>query len=200
VTLSEAAKCIGTNEQWVFEARQIKDANPRLYKEVKAGRRSLTSALTNINPPREDRFDHFVLRDIRSASEEFAEGKRQKMRRNTASENGRTVMDAQKPAIKEAEAGVKPPPSRGAIERALARIKAILGNWFYSEVKARNLIQKPEEIVHFAKLTDAQMREVGSLLKKGWTFAAVLREVLERLTSDDEIRALHTRAVANGEK
>ena len=198
--LSEAAKCIGINEQRVFEARQIRDANPRLYKEVKEGRRSLTSALTEINPLREDRFDQFGLRNIRSASEEFDDGKRPKMRRNTAPENGRMVLGAQKPAIKEAEAVAKLPPSRGAIERALARIKAILGNWFYSEVKARNLIQKPEEIVHFAGLTDAQMIEIGSLLKRGWNFAAALREVVERLTPDDEIRALHARAVANGEK
>jgi hypothetical protein len=61
-------------------------------------------------------------------------------------------------------------------------------------------IQKPEEIVHLAKLTDAQIVEIGSLLKRGWTFAATLREVIEQLTPDDEIRALHTRAVANGEK
>jgi hypothetical protein len=109
--LSEAAKCIGINEQRVFEARQIRDANPRLYKEVKEGRRSLTSALTEINPPREDRFDQFGLRDIRSASEEFDNGKRPKMRRNTAPENGRMVLGAQKPAIKEAEAVAKIPPS-----------------------------------------------------------------------------------------
>ena len=75
----------------------------------------------------------------------------------------------------------------------------ILGSWLYAEVKARNLIQKSEEIVRFAKLTDAQMREIGPLLKKGWTFVAAFREVLERLTPDDEIRALHTRAVENGE-
>jgi hypothetical protein len=75
----------------------------------------------------------------------------------------------------------------------------ILGSWFYAEVKARNFIQKPEEIVQFSKLTDAQMREIGPLLKKGWTFVAAFREVVERLTPDDKIRALHTRAVENGE-
>lgn len=84
------------------------------------------------------------------------------------------------------------------IEKALARIKAILGNWFCAEVKAGNLIQKPEEFVQFAKLTDAQMLEIGPLLKKGWIFVAAFHEVIERLTPDDEIRALHTRAVANG--
>jgi hypothetical protein len=43
-----------------------------------------------------------------------------------------------------------------------------------------NLIQKPGEIVQFAKFTDAQMLEIGPLLKKGWTFAAACREVVER--------------------
>ena len=60
------------------------------------------------------------------------------------------------------------------------------------------LFQKTEEIVQFAKLTDTQMREIGSLLTKGWTFGAAFEEVIERLTPDDKIRALHTRAVANG--
>jgi len=104
----------------------------------------------------------------------------------------------QKPASKEATAAVKLPPSPAATEKALARIKAILGSWFCAEVKARNLIQKPEEIVQFAKLTDAQMLEIGPLLKRGWTFVAAIREVVERLTPDDAIRALHTRAVENG--
>ena len=44
------------------------------------------------------------------------------------------------------------------------------------------------------------MREIGPLLKRGWTFVSAFQEVVERLTADDEIRALHTRAVANGEK
>ena len=65
------------------------------------------------------------------------------------------------------------------------RIMEILGNWFYAEVKARNLIQKPEEIVKFATLTDLQMRKIGSLLKRGWIFTAAFLEVIERLTPDD---------------
>jgi hypothetical protein len=43
--LPEAAKCIGINEKRVFD-RQIRDADPRVYKGVKAARRSFTSALT----------------------------------------------------------------------------------------------------------------------------------------------------------
>jgi hypothetical protein len=42
------------------------------------------------------------------------------------------------------------------------------------------------------------MLEIGLLLKKGSTFVAAFREVIETLTPDDEIRALHTRALENG--
>jgi hypothetical protein len=111
---------------------------------------------------------------------------------------GKVARGARKPPGKETATAVILPPSAAATEKALARIKAILGSWFYAEVKARNLIQKPEEIVQFAKLTDAQMLEIGPLLKRGWTFVAAFREVIERLTPDNEIRALHTRAVENG--
>ena len=89
-------------------------------------------------------------------------------------------------------------PSPAAIGKALARIKALLGRSFHAEVNARTLIKTPEEIVQFAKLSDAQMQEVGSLLKKGWMFAAALGEVVERLTPDNEIRALHSRTIENG--
>jgi hypothetical protein len=98
---------------------------------------------------------------------------------------GKVARGARRPPGKETAAAVILPPSAAATEKALARIKAILGSWFYAEVKARNLIQKPEEIVQFAKLTDAQMLEIGPLLKRGWTFVAAFREVIERLTPDN---------------
>ena len=195
-TVSEAAKYIGINEQRVFEVRQIREANPSLYQEVQAGRRSLNSALTEISLPGEDRFHKHDLKNIGSTSEELGYGERQK--RPGPAPRARAF---EKAASKEAAAANKQSlPSPVAIEKALARIKAILGNWFYAEVKARNLIQKSEEIVRFAKLADAQMREIGPLLKRGWTFVSAFQEVVERLTADDEIRALHSRAVANGEK
>jgi hypothetical protein len=200
-TVSEAAKYIGINEQRVFEVRQIREANPSLYEEVKTGRRSLNSALTEISPPREDRFHTSGLKNIGSAFEELDYDERQKMPGHAPPTDGKVARGVQKPASKEAAAAIKQSlPSPAAMEKALARIRAILGNWFYAEVKGRNLIQRPEEIVRFAKLTDAQMLEIGPLLKRGWTFVSAFQEVVERLTADDEIRALHTRAVANGEK
>ena len=197
-TLSEAAKYIGINEQRVFEVRQIRDANPTLYREVKDGRRSLNSALAELSPPRETRFHKSDLGISESTSQQPDLGAQNEMRPVAQSVDGKVLRGGQKPANKETAPAVKPPPSRVAIEKSLVRIKAILGSWFYAEVKARNLIQKPEEIVQFAKLTDAQMREIGPLLKRGGTIVAAFREVIERLTPDDEIRALHTRAVANG--
>jgi hypothetical protein len=47
--LTEAAKNIGMNEQRVFEVRQIRDANPALYREVRAGSRNLNSGLAEIS-------------------------------------------------------------------------------------------------------------------------------------------------------
>jgi ParB-like nuclease family protein len=196
--LSEAAKKIGISEQRVFEVRQIRDASPSLYQDLKAGRRSLNGALAEISPPRDTGSHKFGLGKSGSASQQL-DGSAQQEMMGLVQPSGRKVpRGAQKPASKEATAAVKLPPSPAATEKALARIKAILGSWFYAEVKARNLIQKPEEIVQFAKLTDAQMLEIGPLLKRGWTFVAAIREVVERLTPDDPIRALHTRAVENG--
>jgi hypothetical protein len=79
----------------------------------------------------------------------------QDMRGHNPPAGGRVGRGAQRPTGKEQVAAVKPPPSAETVQKALAWIKAIFGSWFYAEVKARNLIQKTEEIVRFAKLTDA---------------------------------------------
>ena len=158
--LTEAAKNIAINEQRVFEVRQIRDADPALYRKVKAGSHSLRGALAKISSSIETRSYKSDLDN----SESIPQG------RDWSSGN----------------------------TRAKVRIKEVLGNWFYGEVKARNLIQKTEKFVQFAKLTDTQMREIGSLLKKGWTFGTAFEEVMEWLTPRDQIRAPHTRAIANG--
>jgi hypothetical protein len=198
--LSEAAKYIGINEQRVFEVRQIRDSNLALYREVKAGRRSLNSALAEVSPPREDQFDMPGTQDTSPTAEEPSFEAQNETGGNAPHSAGKLVRDAKMPAHREPTVVLRPPPKPAAVEKALARIKATLGSWFYAEVKARNLIQKSEEIIQFGKLTNAQMLEIGPFLKKGWTYAAAFREVIERLTPDDEIRALHTRAIENGEQ
>ena len=69
--LSEAAKRIGINEQRVFEVRQVRDANPSLYQDVKAGRRSLNGALAEISPLRGSRFPESGLVKSRPASKKL---------------------------------------------------------------------------------------------------------------------------------
>jgi ParB-like nuclease domain len=209
-TLSKVAKKIGINEQRVFEVRQIRGVNPSLYQDVKAGRCSLNSALAKVRLSNETRSQGSDVEKYEPKYQEPDWGAQNangdniqvatvQMQPIVQPVAGKASRGVEKFAIKkEAAAAVKLPPSPAAIEKALARIKAILGSWFYAEVKARNLIQKPDEIVQFAKLTDLQMREIGSLLKRGWIFTSAFREVIERLTPDDEIRALHTRAVAKG--
>jgi hypothetical protein len=169
--------------------RQIRDANPALYRKVKAGSRSLNGALAKISSSTETRSYRSDLDNSESISQ----------KRDWSSENARAKGSGQgRLFARPIKGNAGPPPRRRAIEKALVRIKEILGSWFYGEVKGRNLIQTPEEIVQFSKLNDAQMREIGSLLRKGRTFGAAFEEVIERLTPDDQIRALHTRAIANG--
>jgi hypothetical protein len=146
-TLSEGAKKIGINERRVFEVRQIRDASPSLYQDVKADRRSLNSALAEMSPLRDTRFREFGLGKSGAASQERDGSAQQETRELTQPAGGKVARGAQKPASKDAAAAVKVPPSPAAIEKALA----------------------------------------------------AFREVVERLTPDDEIRALHTRAVENGE-
>ena len=184
--LSNAAQKIGISEQRVFEMRRIREQSATLYQEVKAGNRSLNSALAEISQPRET-----LLQDAKVETPGMEEDQGRSLGAKKANAGVAKAAEIQRTAF-------ATPASRAAIEKSLNRIKEILGSWFYAEVRGGNLIEKPEEIVQFAKLTEAQMREIGPLLKRGWTFVAAFREVIERLTSDDEIRALHTRAVASG--
>jgi hypothetical protein len=203
--LTEAAKKIGINAQRVFEVRQIREANPTLYRAVRAGSRSLRSALAEIGLLKERRSHESEMESSAFVSRE-RDGSAVNSRARGA-DHSRLIADpvgghghrsVHKQVANKASAIVKAPPSRRDTEKALVRIKEILGSWFHGEVKGGNLIQKPEEIVQFAKLDDAKIREVGSLLKRGWTFSAACEEVTEQLGPQDEIRALHTRAVAKG--
>jgi hypothetical protein len=165
--LSEAAQKIGINQQRVFEVRQLRESQPHLYAEVKAGNRSLNGALGEIDDSKQSRI-------TRAKSE------------GCRAESGGALLSLSGPA------------GRKQIEKALERIKQTLGKSFHAEVQGGNLIDGEPKIVEFAKLPDPQMREVGSLLKKGWAYEAAFQEIVERLNPGDEIRQLHSRAVASG--
>ena len=201
--LSKAAQKIGISEQRVFEVRQIREQSVALYQEVKAGNRSLNSALAEISQSKGPRLDEAKVETpwLEEYQSRSLDAKKANVDRRAPV--GHQVAAKPSPGFphygsKKISAPVAPSASRAAIEKSLNRIKAVLGKWFYAEVRGGNLIEKPDEVIEFAKLSDAKMKEIGPLLKRGWTFTAAFCEVFERLTPDDEIRALHTRAVAQG--
>jgi hypothetical protein len=94
-----------------------------------------------------------------------------------------------------AEVIKRPMPSAAVLTKASNRILAICGKAFYAEVRGR---LTPEESVQFSKLTDAEMLKVKTLLLRGWVFLEALRDVVDELTPDDNIRTLHSRTVQAG--
>ena len=183
--IPDAARQIGINEQRVFEVRQVRDASARLYQEVKSGRRSLNSALDEIRPHPETPINGaqsgVTLTPFQQEEEDWKKAHEEE---EGVDRSMGTILKPGPggPAHKEASSTTSrlsvlapplpsAPPSPAALEKALARIKAVMGTWFYAEVKAINLIQKQEEIIHLSKLTDTQMQECGAMLKKGWVFA-----------------------------
>lgn len=194
----EAAEHIGIDRQRIFEARLIRKANQSLYQELKAGKCSIHSALMEVTAQEPQPGKSGAGRP--SAASRKLNGDEEErgliQRRGT-----RAAPELQKPSNSGASAFVKaspPPPSAAALKKALNRIKEKFGTSFHAEVKAGNVFEKPEETVRFSKLDDAPMREIGSLLRKGWVFAAAYREIVERLSPGDEIRALHSRTIENG--
>ena len=105
--LSEAAKYIGINEQRVFEARQVREANPGLYQDVKAGKRSLNGALAEINPLRDTQLRDFGLGKSAAGSQELDGSAQDEMRGFARPAGGKIARAAQKPPSEEAEPAVK---------------------------------------------------------------------------------------------
>lgn len=209
-TLSETAEKIGINEQRAFEARQIRDANPALYEEVRVGKRSLTRAFAEISALRQTRFERPGLakaeptcRDAyrnghRANGEGGSQGSANEAQPVGVRDNAETSPYVQKPAVTELPRRVQVSPDDSAMEKALVRIRDVLGVCFYEELKGGKLLKKRDEVVRLAELRDEQMLEVRRLLKMGWKFTAAFQELSRRLRPEDEIRMLHTRALARG--
>ena len=116
-TLSEGAKKIGIDERRVFEVRQIRAIRPSLYREVKAGKRSLNSALAEISPPQDLRFGEIGVGKPDVGSQELDRKKQQDLR-EFAQPTGRKVVRS-KPVGKEGRQRLNsrrvPQPSRGPL-------------------------------------------------------------------------------------
>ena len=134
----EAAKHIGIDRQRVFEARVIRSSNQSLYQQLKAGSCSIHSALAEVRGTPENPLDVSGSGRATALSGGLDEGDGTlgQVRRTGA----KIVPSPQKPSPNGSSAFVNPttlpPPTPATLDKALARIKAKLGNSFQAEVKA----------------------------------------------------------------
>jgi hypothetical protein len=57
---------------------------------------------------------------------------------------------------------------------------------------------KPGYDYRFSRISESDTKSVGKLLQQGWKYVEAMEEVAGRLSPDDEIRDLHSKAVQNG--
>jgi hypothetical protein len=198
--------------QAVYEVQEIREADPSLFEEVRAGRESLGGALKKIRPPAaveppQPANDHPKVSSTEAdeAVPEIPPGDQPQ----TEELAGVPIFGASpmavppppltpvatKPGPAKPADTVRPPPSAAALTKAANRILAVCGKTFQPEVRGR---LTPEESVQLSKLTDAEMLKAKTLMLRGWVFGDALRDVMDELTPGDEIRALHSRAVQAG--
>jgi hypothetical protein len=92
----------------------------------------------------------------------------------------------------------KSAPSKATMAKALERIKSVFGRQFATQIERGQLIENPEDIVAFSRLSDTDIKAVGKLLQQQWRHVEAVAEVSGRLSPDDEIRDLHSKTVAEG--
>jgi len=108
-----------------FEARQIRSANPGLYLDLRAGRRSLYYALSEIGPQRELRSRERGLGESGYAALESLLDRSAIGERPAQSSGTKGARGPQKPVSKVTWPGEKlsPTPSAAVVEKALARLR-----------------------------------------------------------------------------
>ena len=118
-TILGAARNIGVSEQRVFEVRNIKQINLSLYKDVKAGRRSLNSALREVTGRQAQGSPEFRYAVTSSGSEGNPPNGEPDV---TSAQDSKLATGGRRSPTKEPKIS-----SQAVIEKALLRIKTILG-------------------------------------------------------------------------
>jgi hypothetical protein len=177
---------LGVRMQAVYEVKEIREADAELFEDVKAGTRSLGSALDEIQPSPAEATQPEGLATEAEEPEPVAVPA------------WATPMAAPppvfKPAVTKPET-VRPSPSPAVLAKAGKRILEVCGKSFAAEIRGR---LTPEETVQFSKLAGAEMLKIKTLMLRGWVFDEALRDVMDELTASDRIRDLLTRAVRGG--
>jgi hypothetical protein len=200
MSLTLAAEMVGLDERRGRDARAVKTASLEVFSQLKRGVINLHEAMVAIQPPEEveppqPANDHPKVSSTEAdeAVPEIPAGDQPEAEPAFGAAPLKPV--ATKPGPAKPAETVRPPPSAAVLTKASNRILAVCGKSFQAEVRGR---LAPEESVQFSKLTDAEMLKVKTLMLRGWVFLEALRDVIDELEPDDNIRALHSRAVQAG--
>jgi hypothetical protein len=184
--LQDTAALVGVSVSAAYEARRVKNANETFFAELKAGRRSLGSALDEIQPPAPE------------------PGKEPAM---SATEDSRPELESKAAeTTEEIPAGAPPFASKPAAPR-LSRKERIAGAWLEVERVfgggkyakwLRDGRLSDDEALEFEKLaSDADKKQVRAVMLQNRSF----REAVDSLTGlnpQNSIQDLHTKTVQSG--
>jgi len=203
--LQDTARLVGVSVSAAYEARRIKTANETFFAELKAGRRSLGSALDEIRPPAPEPGQEPAM----SATEDSRPGPESKAAETLSeipaggqpqaeeilggagSANGRTAKEM-----------VNQPPRltrQQRISAAWAAVASIFGFGPKSlqAYRAKGQLSDAEAIEFSDLASNADKLEVRAALLRGQSFRDAV-QALAHLDPKDPIQKLHTRTVKSG--
>ena len=162
--LRQTAQMLGVSNGAAYEAQQIKQANPKLFQDVKQGACSLGKALEKLQRKKESADDESNLEGSRPAI----------VSKNGISENDRSEIDSK--------------PLRSEFTESLQRIMKVCSNRFYNSVRRRNLFSDENELSAFADLSDDQMRRMEKDIQDGLSLQEAINEDAKRSAAGERVQ------------
>jgi hypothetical protein len=189
--LPEISVLVGTTEQRAREAKRIRDANPALFAELKAGTVSLRSALAEIHPPTSAEAE---VADVLSTE---ASAPEPELDQPTSAEAEAT---AAAPSFPPSPMAVPPPAPRltrkQRIAGAWSDVERIFGPKYLPWLRDGRLTD--EEALEFTRLpTDSDKKQVRVVMLQGRSFGEATA-MLTGLQPQNTIEDLHKRALKEG--
>ena len=192
--LEDTAVLLGVSVSAAYEARRIKLANETFFAELKAGRRSLGSALDEIQPPTPE--------PGKEPSMSATEDSRPELE-SKAAETTEEISAGDQP---EAEPAGAPPLATKPAAPRLSRKERVAGAWLevervFGEKHSKWLRSgrlTDEEALEFEKLaTEADKKQVRAVMLQNRSFREAV-DTLTGLNPQNTIEDLHTKTVQSG--
>jgi hypothetical protein len=192
--LQDTARLVGVSVSAAYEARRIKTANETFFAELKAGRRSLGSALDEIQPPAPE-----PGKEPAMSATEAAETTEEILAGNQPEDDEPVGM----PIFAPSPMAMPPPPLKPATPR-LSRKERIAGAWLEVERVfgggkytkwLRDGRLTDDEALEFEKLaSDADKKQVRAVMLQNRSFREAVGS-LTGLNPQNTIEDLHTKTV-----